>query len=481
MRLNPALLKTQAFIDGQWIGAAQTFAVHNPSTGKEIAQVADCGVAEVKKAIDSAQAALGPWQALPGKERSKILRKWFDLMIQHQADLAAIMTAEQGKPLAEAQGEIVYAASFVEWYAEEAKRVYGDIIPSAKPSQRILVMKQPVGVVAAITPWNFPSAMITRKCAPALAAGCTVVLKPAEQTPLSALALAELALQAGMPKGVLNIVPSHDPVAVGKELTQNPIVKKVSFTGSTEVGKILMQQSASTLKKLSLELGGNAPFIIFKDADLDAAVTGAIASKFRNNGQTCVCANRILVERDVYNEFAEKLRLAMSKLKVGDGMEQGAQLGPLIDKQALQKVQDLTQDAVRKGAKIALGGKQPAQGGQFFEPTLLLDAAKNMRLAQEEIFGPVAALFPFQGEDEATQIANDTPYGLAAYVYTRDLGRTFRMAEKLQCGVVSINEGVFSTESAPFGGVKESGFGREGSFYGIEEYVHTKYVLVGGL
>ncbi len=478
---NSPLLKTQSFIDGAWVGGGKNFAVRNPATGAVLADVADLGAAEIRAAVAAAKSALPGWRGITGKERAKILRAWNDLILQNVDALAEIMTLEQGKPLAEARAEIVYAASFVEWFAEEAKRVYGDVIPEVKKGTRILVMKQAVGVVGAITPWNFPCAMVTRKCAPALAAGCTVVLKPAEQTPLSALALAELARQAGFPNGVFNVVCGSDPVPMGMELTTNPDVKKISFTGSTEVGKILMRQSAGTVKKLSLELGGNSPFIVFADADLDAAVLGAMASKFRNNGQTCVCANRILVERPIYEKFTQKLLAAIAPMKIGNGMDAGVQFGPLIDRAALQKVSALVEDAKAHGGKIALGGKPHALGQTFFEPTVILDANTKMQLSREEIFGPVAALYAFDGEDEAVQIANDTAYGLAAYCYTRDLGRAFRMADKMEFGVIGINEGIISSEVAPFGGIKESGFGREGSYYGIEDYLTTKYVLMGGI
>ncbi len=476
---NPSLLKTGALIDGAWVAGNKKFAVHNPATGAELAQVADLGSAETKTAIAAAKAAQGPWAKLTGKQRGQILRCWFESMVQNADDLAAIMTAEQGKPLAEAKGEILYAASFLEWFGEEAKRVYGDIIPETKPGTRILVMKQPVGVVGSITPWNFPSAMITRKCAPALAAGCTVVLKPAKQTPLSALALGELAIQAGVPKGVLNIITSSNSSSIGMELCTNPDVRKIGFTGSTEVGKILMQQAAVGVKKMSLELGGNAPFIVFDDADIDAAVAGAIISKFRNAGQTCVCANRIFVQKKIAAEFNKKLAAAMAQLKVGNGTENGVTIGPLIDQNAVTKVQELVDDARSQGAVIALGGAGHALGGLFYQPTLITGATPKMRLHAEEIFGPVAAVYEFTDEAEAIQLANNTEYGLAAYFYARDLGRVFRVAEALEYGMVAVNEAILSTEVAPFGGIKESGFGREGSFYGIEEYVETKYVLLG--
>jgi succinate-semialdehyde dehydrogenase/glutarate-semialdehyde dehydrogenase len=480
---NSALLRSDAYIDGVWIksDSKKTFIVNNPATGEKITDVADCGAAETKRAIEAADKAQPAWRKLTGKERGAVMRKWFDLMMQNQEDLAVLMTSEQGKPLAESRGEIAYGASFIEWFAEEAKRVYGDTIPQTKPGTRIMVVKQPVGVVAAITPWNFPIAMITRKCAPAIAAGCTVVLKPAQQTPLSALALMVLAEQAGIPKGVLNIVTGSNAREIGKELTTNPLVRKVGFTGSTEVGKILMQQSSSTVKRVSLELGGNAPFIVFDDADIDQAVTGAMASKFRNMGQTCVCANRFLVQEKVYDAFAEKLSKAMQNLKVGNGLEDGVNQGPLIDEHAVKKVEELMEDAKQKGAKITIGGKPHKLGRTYYEPTLIKEAHTQMRLAREEIFGPVAALFRFNAEEDAIKIANDTEFGLAAYFYARDMGRVFRVVEALDYGIVGVNEGIISNEVAPFGGIKQSGFGREGSHYGIDEFVDVKYVLLGGI
>lgn len=479
---DSSLLRTKCFINGEWVDAdsGKTIEVLNPATGKSLATVPDAGEAETRRAIDAAAAALPAWAAKTAKERAIILRRWNDLMLQHQEDLAVIMTAEQGKPLAESRGEIAYAASFLEWFAEEGKRLYGDIIPGHQPDKRILVIRQPVGVVAAITPWNFPAAMITRKAGPALAAGCTFVCKPAIQTPYSALAMAELAARAGVPAGVLNIV-TGDAKAIGGEMTSNAIVRKVTFTGSTGIGKLLMQQCAGTMKKLSLELGGNAPFIVFDDSDLDAAVQGAIASKYRNTGQTCVCANRLLVQAGVYDAFTRKLTDAVAKLKVGDGLQGETDQGPLIDNKALAKVEEHLADAVSKGAKIAFGGKRHKAGGTFFEPTIVTEATPAMMLAREETFGPVAPLFRFKDEAEAIRMANDTEFGLAAYFYTKDLARTFRVGEALEYGIVGINTGIISTEVAPFGGIKESGVGREGSKYGILDYTELKYLCIGGI
>ena len=476
---DEALFKSAAYVDGAWMKGAKSFAVTNPSTGEKIADVADLTAADTRAAIEAARDAFPAWAKKTAKERATLLRKWFELIMANQDDLAAIMTAEQGKPLAETRGEVAYGASFIEWFAEEGKRIYGDVIPTNAAGRRLIVLKQPIGVVAAITPWNFPNAMITRKCAPALAAGCTFVIKPAGETPLSALALAELAHRAGIPKGVFNVVTTSKSSDVGQELTQNPIVRKFSFTGSTEVGKILMKQCAGTIKKVSFELGGNAPFIVFDDADLDAAADGAMASKFRNMGQTCVCANRILVQDKVYDAFAEKLAARIAKLKVGDGFEDGVTQGPLITEDAVEKVEKLLKDAAAHGAKITMGGKRLK--GQFFEPTLLKDVTPAMDIAKTEIFGPVATLFRFKTDDEAIRISNDTEFGLAAYFYARDVGRIFRVAEALEYGILGINEGIISTEVAPFGGVKESGIGREGSKYGIEDYVEIKYLALGGL
>ncbi len=476
------LPRRQCYIAGRWTDAdsGKTFAVTDPATGEKIASVPDCGGAETRRAIAAAEAALPGWRHTSAAERGRILRRWFELMLAHRDDLALLMTREQGKPLAEAQGEIGYAASFFEWFAEEGKRAYGDVIPSPWPDRRIVVVKEPVGVCAAITPWNFPSAMITRKTAPALAAGCTVVLKPAEQTPLSALALAVLGERAGLPAGVFNVV-TGEPAAIGAELTSNPVVRKLSFTGSTEVGRLLMGQCAPTVKKLSLELGGNAPFIVFDDADLDAAVAGAVASKYRNTGQTCVCSNRFLVQAGIYDAFAEKLSAAVAGLKVGSGLEAGVVQGPLIDRAALEKVDALVADAVGHGARAAVGGRRHALGGTWFEPTVLTGVTSDMRLAREEIFGPVAPLFRFKDEADAIRLANDTEYGLAAYFYSRDIGRVWRIAEALEYGIVGINTGIISTEVAPFGGVKNSGIGREGSRYGLDEFMEIKYLSMGGI
>ncbi len=474
------LLKTQAYIDGAWVGAPQ-MPVLDKATGEELARVPDLGAAETKAAIAAANRAFGPWSRLLAKERSKILRRWYELIVEHADELALLLTREQGKPLAEAKGEILYGAGFVELFAEEAKRIYGETIPTHKADARIIVVKQPVGVVAAITPWNFPCAMITRKVSPALAAGCTVVVKPAEDTPLSALALAELGERAGFPKGVLNVVTTKDPVPVGAELTSNPLVRMITFTGSTEVGKILMAQAAATVKRVGMELGGNAPFIVFDDADLDRAVAGALASKFRNAGQTCVCANRFLVQEGIYAAFTEKLTAAVAKLKVGPGTEAGVTVGPLINGDAVAKVEAHIADAVGQGAHIVIGGKRDALGRTFFEPTVLTGVTGSMRIAREETFGPVAPLFKFATEAEAIAMANDTPFGLAAYFFTRDIGRCWRVAEALEYGIVGINEGITSTEIAPFGGFKESGIGREGSHHGIEEFIEIKYMLMGGL
>ena len=441
----------------------------------------DMGAAETNAAIEAAHRAFKPWAARLAKDRSRILRRWYDLIVEHADELALLLTKEQGKPLAEAKGEIIYGAAFVELFAEEAKRIYGETIPTHKADARIVIMKQPVGVVAAITPWNFPSAMITRKVAPALAVGCTVVVKPAEDTPLSALALVELAERAGLPKGVLNVVTAKNPVPVGAAMTSNPLVRMVTFTGSTEVGKILMAQAAGTVKRVGMELGGNAPFIVFDDADLDKAVAGAMASKFRNAGQTCVCANRILVQDTVYDAFAEKLAAAARDLKVGPGTEAGVTVGPLINADAVKKVSEHVADAVKKGALVVMGGKPHVLGGTFFEPTILTGVTPQMRVASEETFGPVAPLFKFSTEAEAIRMANDTPFGLAAYFFSRDIGRCWRVAEALEYGIVGVNEGITSTEIAPFGGFKESGIGREGSHHGIDEFVEIKYTLMGGL
>ncbi len=479
---DPLLFREQCFIDGRWASASNgaTLTVHNPATATALGHIPTMGAQETRGAIAAAARALPAWAARSAKDRSVVLRRWFDLMLAHQEDLAMLMTAEQGKPLAESTGEIGYAASFIEWFAEEGKRLYGDIIPGHQPDKRILVLRQPIGVVAAITPWNFPSAMITRKAGPALSAGCTMVLKPATQTPYSALALAELASRAGIPPGVFNVI-TGSAAAIGGEMTTNPTVRKVTFTGSTEVGKKLMAQCAGTIKKLSLELGGNAPFVVFDDADLDAAVEGAIASKYRNTGQTCVCANRLLVQEGVYDEFAKKLCAAVGKLRVGDGLKGVTDQGPLIDEKAIAKVEEHVADAVSKGAHVALGGRRHALGGTFFEPTILTGVTTSMLVAREETFGPVAPLFKFRSDAEAIAMANDTEFGLAAYFYTRDLARSWRVAEALEYGIVGLNTGIISTEVAPFGGVKQSGTGREGSKYGILDYTELKYVCVGGV
>ncbi len=477
---DPDLLRTRAFIGGKWLDAANgaTHAVVNPATREPIGTVPDMGAADTRRAIEAASQAFPAWAALTAKERAAILRRWYELLMANQEDLATLMTAEQGKPLAEAKGEISYGAAFIEWFAEEGKRLYGDVIPQHQADKRLVVLRQPLGVVAAITPWNFPLAMITRKAGPALAAGCTIVIKPASQTPYSALAAALLAARAGVPAGVLNVV-SGSATAIGGEMTSNPLVRKVTFTGSTEVGKKLMAQCAGTVKKITMELGGNAPFIVFEDADLDAAVLGAIASKYRNTGQTCVCANRLLVHAPVYEAFARKLAQAVAQLRVGDGLKGPTDQGPLIDAKALAKVEQHLADAVSRGARIVQGGKRHALGGTFFEPTVITEVTPAMMIAREETFGPVAPLFRFESEADAVRMANDTEFGLAAYFYTRDLARSWRVSEALEYGMVGVNTGIFSTEVAPFGGVKESGIGREGSRYGILDYTELKFVCVG--
>lgn len=478
---DPSLLKAECFIDGKWMGAdAPQINVNDPATGELIATVPSLGVAETRAALAAAERAQKPWAARPAKERSAILRRWFELMMANQDDLGAILTAEQGKPLAEAKGEIAYAASFIEYYAEEAKRVYGAVVPAPTSDRRIVVLKQPIGVCAAITPWNFPAAMITRKAGPALAAGCAMVVKPATATPLSAFALAELAARAGLPAGLLSVITGKAG-AIGGEMTSSAIVRKVTFTGSTEIGKALMEQSASTVKKISLELGGNAPFIVFDDADLDAAVEGAVASKYRNTGQTCICTNRFLVQDSVYDAFLAKLVARVGGLKVGSGFEADVTQGPLIDMAAVEKIEEHISDAVEKGGRIVLGGKRHARGGSFFEPTIIADAKADMKVAQEETFGPLSPIFRFKDEAEAVALANDTPFGLASYFYSRDIGRVWRMAEALEYGLVGVNAGLISTEVAPFGGYKESGLGREGGPWGIEEFLEVKYVAMAGL
>jgi succinate-semialdehyde dehydrogenase/glutarate-semialdehyde dehydrogenase len=479
---DPSLFHQQCYINGQWLDADNggTIEVTNPATGATIGTIPKMGAAETHRAIEAANSAFPAWRARTASERSTLLRRWFELILEHQQDLALLMTAEQGKPLAEAQGEIRYAASFIEWFAEEGKRVYGDTIPQHQRDKRIVVIKEPIGVCAAITPWNFPSAMITRKAGPALATGCTMVVKPTTQTPYSALALAELAARAGIPDGVFSVVTGSSG-AIGGEMTQNPIVRKLTFTGSTEIGKLLMEQCAGTVKKLALELGGNAPFIVFNDADLDAAVEGAIASKFRNTGQTCVCTNRFLVQDGVYDAFAAKLVSAVEKLVVGDGLKGMTQQGPLINMEAVEKVEAHIGDAVAKGAAILTGGQRHILGGSFFQPTVLSNVTSAMAVAREETFGPVAPLFRFSTDREAVQMANDTEFGLAAYFYSRDIGRVWRVAETLEYGMVGINTGLISTEIAPFGGVKESGFGREGSKYGLDDFLEIKYLCMGGV
>ncbi|VXC35264.1 succinate-semialdehyde dehydrogenase [Pseudomonas sp. 8Z] len=477
-----SLFRQQAFIDGHWLDAhdGSTTAIFNPASGQQIGSVPHMGAMETQQAIAAANRAWPTWRALTAKERSHLLKRWHALIIEHSDALAEILTLEQGKPLAEAKGEILYAASFIEWFAEEAKRIYGDTIPSHKGDARIVVSKEPIGVVAAITPWNFPAAMITRKVGPALAAGCTCIVKPAPETPFSALALAALAEQAGIPAGVLNVV-TGDAVAIGGELTSSPQVRKLSFTGSTPIGKLLMAQSANTLKKVSLELGGNAPFIVFDDADLEKAVDGALIAKYRNNGQTCVCVNRFLVQAGIHDAFVARLAERVAELGVGDGFSEGVKLGPLINERAVQKVEDHVLDALSKGARLVLGGERHPLGHGFFQPTVLAEVTEQMKVARDETFGPLAAIFRFSDEAQAMRMANDTEYGLAAYCYTRDLGRAWRMSEALEYGMVGINEGLISTEVAPFGGVKSSGLGREGSKYGIDDYLEIKYTLMGGL
>jgi len=483
MRLNdPTVFRQECYLNGIWSSAESgaTITVSNPATGEIIGTIPKMGTTETSQAIAAAEQAFPAWRAKTARERAAILRCWFELVMEHQEDLAMIMTAEQGKPLAESRGEISYAASFIEWFAEEAKRLYGDTIPSYAQDKRIVVIKEPIGVCAAITPWNFPSAMITRKAGPALAAGCTMVLKPATATPYSALALAELGERAGIPAGVFSVITGSSS-EIGAEMTSNPAVRKLTFTGSTEVGKQLTAQCAATMKKVSMELGGNAPFVVFNDADLDAAVEGAIASKYRNTGQTCVCTNRLLVQSGVYDLFAEKLAVAVAKLQVGNGLKDDVQQGPLIDEASVQKVEEHIQDAVSKGARVVIGGKRHVLGGTFFQPTIICDVTQEMLVSREETFGPVAPIFKFETDDEAIKMANDTEFGLASYFYTRDIGRVWRVAEALEYGIVGINTGLISSEVAPFGGVKESGLGREGSKYGIEDFVEIKYLCMGGI
>ncbi|MBU3069471.1 NAD-dependent succinate-semialdehyde dehydrogenase [Aestuariicella sp. G3-2] len=483
LNLNrPDLLKTSSYINGQWLTESEgTVPVYNPADGELVASITNHGAAETRMAIDAAEAAMPAWAAKPAKERANILRKWFNLLMENQQDLAKILTAEQGKTLAEAAGEVAYGANYIEWFAEEAKRINGDIIPAPSGDKRIMVIKQPVGVVASITPWNFPNAMITRKAAPALAAGCTFVGKPAKETPLSALALCVLAEEAGIPPGVFNMVAGQSSREIGGEMTSNPKVRKLTFTGSTPVGKTLMEQCAGTVKKTSMELGGNAPFMVFEDADLDAAVQGALASKYRNSGQTCVCTNRLLVQDTVYDAFIEKLQAEVAKFKLGNGTEDGVTHGPMVNATAVKDVELLVNDAIEKGAKATIGGKPSDLGACYFEPTILKDATPDMKVFREEIFGPVAPVFKFSSEEEAIAMANDTEFGLAAYFYTKDMGRIFRVGEALEYGIVGINEGIISNEMAPFGGVKESGSGREGSKYGMDDYLEIKYMCLGGI
>mgnify|MGYP003385099954 FL=1 len=479
---DASLLKTQAYIDGQWVDAddKSTFAVTNPATGEVIAQVANMGAAETKRAIEAAEVAMEQWKALPAKERCGVLEKWNDLLLANQEDLAIILTTEQGKTLAEARGEIAYGASYIKWFAEEGKRIYGDILPSAN-DRRSLVIKQPIGVVAAITPWNFPNGMITRKAAPALAVGCAMVLKPAAETPLSSLALAELAERAGLPKGLLNVVPGLDAPAIGGELTSNKIVKKLTFTGSTPVGKMLMAQCAATGKRTSMELGGNAPVIVFEDADIDLAVQGALAAKYRNSGQTCICANRIMVQESVYDEFVKRFAQHVDQFQIGNGLQDGTTHGPVITEKAIQGIHAKVQNAVAQGATVVTGGNISDKGAQFYEPTILTNVDSSMSVFSEEIFGPVAPIFKFKTEEDALQMANDTDFGLAAYFYTENMGRIFRVGEGLEYGMVGVNETAISSEVIPFGGVKESGQGREGSKYGLDDYLEIKYLCIGGL
>ena len=478
---DPSLLKTQAYVNGRWINGEKTFPVYNPATGELVANVTDLGPSDVAGAVDAAHAAQPAWAAKTGKERAAVLRRWFDLMVENADDLATILTAEMGKPLAEARGEILYGASFIEWFAEEAKRIYGETIPGHQADKRIVVIRQPVGVVGSITPWNFPNAMIARKVAPALAVGCSFVARPAELTPLSAIAMAVLAERAGVPAGIFNVLPSSDSAGVGQELCANPKVAKITFTGSTRVGRILMKQCADTIKKMSLELGGNAPFIVFDDADLDAAVEGALIAKYRNGGQTCVCANRIYVQSGIYDAFAAKLAEKVRGMKIGNGFEEGVTVGPLISEAALKKVEEHVSDALAKGARVLEGGERAELGGTFYRPTVLADVTTEMKVAREETFGPVAPLFRFEDEAEAVAMANDTEFGLASYFYSKDLARVWRVAEALESGMVGINTGLISTEVAPFGGIKQSGLGREGSRHGVEDYLELKYLCMGGI